>query len=62
MSLIRSLNLIKNGWGGKLIELVTRRCIAIRKLLNFFFSNSEIEVVNKTITKDNINSLVFTNN
>lgn len=57
-----SLNLIKNGWGGKLIELQQDECIAIRKLLNYFFSNSEIEVVNKTITKDNINSLVFTNN
>jgi len=51
-----SLNLIKNGWSGKLIELQQDECIAIKKLLRHFFPSSEVEVINKAINKDNIDN------
>ena len=56
------MNLIKKGWSGKLIEMQEDECISIRKLLNHFFPNSNVEIINKLINKDNINNLVLKNN
>jgi hypothetical protein len=57
-----SLNLINTGWNGKLIEIQSDECIAINGLLKYFFPNSNIEIINKLINRDNINEVVFQNN
>ena len=54
-----SLNLIKNGWNGKLIDIERDECLALKKLVSFFYPKSEIEVINKKILRENINNLVF---
>ena len=56
-----SLNLIKNGWRGKLIDINTEECLSLRRLISFFYPKSNIEVVNEKILKENINDLVFSN-
>ena len=54
-----TLNLIKNGWNGKLFEINLRECLALKKLLKYFFPKSNTQVLNKKIDKENINDLVF---
>ena len=56
-----SLNLIKKGWNGKLIEQNLDECLALDVLLKKFFPLRSIEVVNKSITLENIN-LIFSQN
>ena len=54
-----SLNLIKNGWNGKLIDINKDEIIALKKNLVYFYPNSKINFINKKITKKNINETVF---
>ena len=54
-----SLNLIKNGWSGLIIEQNFEECILLKKLLDFYFSKSTVEIKNKSVNKDNINNLLF---
>ena len=54
-----SLNLIKNGWTGKLIDQSKDDCLALKNLTSFFYPNSKIQILNKKIYKENINDLVF---
>ena len=54
-----SLNLIKNGWNGKLIDINKEECLSIKRLISFFYPKSKIQVINKKILKENINNLVF---
>ena len=54
-----SLNLIKNGWRGRLIDIDRDECLTLKKLVSFFYPKSNIEVINKKILKENINHLVF---
>ena len=49
-----SLNLIKNNWAGTLIEQHTDECLVVKKLLNFFFPKTKVEIINKSINKKNI--------
>ena len=54
-----SLNLIKNGWNGKLIDINKDECLSLKRLTSFFYPKSKIEITNKKILKDNINETVF---
>jgi len=54
-----SLNLIKNRWSGLIIEQNFEECILLKKLLDFYFSKSKVEIKNKSVNKDNINNLLF---
>ena len=54
-----SLNLIKNGWNGKLIDIDKDECLSLKRLSSFYYSKSKIDIINKKILKDNINEIVF---
>ena len=54
-----SLNLIKNGWNGKLIDINKDECLSIKRLISFFYPKSKIQVINKKILRENINNIVF---
>jgi hypothetical protein len=54
-----SLNLIQKGWSGKLVDGSKIECLALESNLSFFFPNAEVEIFNKKVTKENINSLIF---
>lgn len=56
-----TLNLIKNGWNGTLIDLHTKENILYKRFVNFFFPKSAIKVLTERITKDNINSILEKN-
>ena len=56
-----SLNLIKNNWSGLLIEQNFNECLVLRKLLNFYYPESKIKIINKSINKENINRVIFEN-
>ena len=56
-----TLNLIKNGWGGKLIEANRDESLALKKLLRYFFPKSKINVINKKIDRENINDIILSN-
>lgn len=57
-----SLNLIKKGWNGKLIDIDDDEIIALKKNLAYFYPRAKIDFINKKITKKNINEIVFSNN
>ena len=54
-----SLNLIKSGWNGKLIDIDKDECLSLKRLSSFFYPKSKIDIINKKILKDNINEIVF---
>ena len=56
-----SLNLIKNNWSGKLIDIDQDEVIALKKNLDFFFPKNSVEIINAKITKDNITSILSDN-
>tara|TARA_X000001036_G_scaffold436149_1_gene478732 strand:+ start:1521 stop:2402 length:882 start_codon:yes stop_codon:yes gene_type:complete len=56
-----SLNLIKKGWEGKVIDIDIEESIALKVNLNKYFPKSKVEVINKKVTKDNINHLISKN-
>ena len=56
-----TLNLIKNGWSGILIDLHYIENILYKKFLNFFFPKSKFNIITEKITKDNINSILRSN-
>ncbi len=56
-----TLNLIKNGWTGILIDLHNIENILYKKFLNFFFPKSKFKIITEKITKDNINSILRSN-
>ena len=51
-----TLNLIKKGWNGILIEADEEKCLRIEKCINHFFPNNKIEIINSKIDIDNINN------
>jgi hypothetical protein len=53
-----SLNLIKNGWNGVLIEADEEKCIKAEKCIRHFYPKSKVKVINTKIDKDNINDFV----
>jgi len=56
-----SLNLIKNGWKGKLVDIDKDECLVLKQLLNFFFPKSIIKILNQKVLKENINEIVHSN-
>ena len=54
-----TLNLIKKGWQGKLIDIDLEESIALKSNLNKYYPKSKVEVVNTKVTKDNINKLIY---
>ena len=54
-----SLNLIKKGWEGKLIDIDEDECLTLNRLLSFFYPKSKTKIINKKVLKDNINDLVY---
>ena len=54
-----SLNLIKKGWTGKLIDIDRDEVIALKKNLNHYYQDSRVEVVNAKILKKNVNELTI---
>ena len=56
-----SLNLIKNGWNGKLIDQNTEECLSLKALLKYFYSKSKTIILNEEINKENVNEIVFSN-
>jgi len=54
-----SLNLIRKGWQGKLIDIDIEESIALRSNLNKYYPKSKVEVINTKVTKDNINKIIL---
>ncbi len=54
-----SLNLIKKGWEGKLIDIDVEEAIALRSNLDKYYPKSNVKVINAKVTKNNINKLTF---
>ncbi len=53
-----SLNLIKKGWNGKLIEYNKIECLVLSQLIKHYFTNSKVIIQNCKVTKDNINKII----
>ena len=56
-----TLNLIKKGWTGTLIDIHIKENILFKKYVKFFFPKSKINILTKKITKDNINLILEKN-
>ena len=56
-----SLNLVKKNWNGKLIDQNLDECLALQSLLRHFFPKSKTEVLAKSVNRDNVNEIVFSN-
>jgi len=54
-----SLDLIKKGWSGKLIDANTLEVLALKANLAFFYPRTNIKILNNTVNKKNINDLLF---
>ena len=54
-----SLNLIKKGWRGKLIDIDIEESTALRCLLEKYYPKSQVKVINTKVTKENINKLIL---
>ena len=46
-----TLNLIKDKWDGKLIDVDYDEAIALKKNLDYFFPSNKVEVINNKVTK-----------
>ena len=56
-----SLNLIKNGWHGTLIDFNEDKCLKMEKCLKFFYRKNNVNILNIKVDKDNINEIIFSN-
>jgi len=56
-----SLNLIKNGWDGILIDADEDKCIKIERCLKFFYPKSNVKILNEKINRENINKHISSN-
>lgn len=56
-----TLNLVKNGWSGTLVDLHYEENLLYKRFLKFFFPKSKINILNHKIDKDNINSIIKLN-
>jgi hypothetical protein len=54
-----SLNLIRNGWSGRLIDIDLLEALALKANLAFFYHNSHVRILNNSVNKENINKLIF---
>ncbi len=55
-----TLNLIKKGWEGKLIDIDLEESTALRSNLKKYYPKSKVQVINSKVTKKNINNLILT--
>lgn len=53
-----TLNLIRKGWSGKLIDYNQDESIALNNNLKYFYPKSKVKIINSKVTKDNINELL----
>ncbi len=53
-----SLNLLKKGWQGKLIDIDIEESIALKSNLRKYYPESKVEIINTKVTKENINKLI----
>ena len=56
-----SLNLIKNGWNGLLIEGNDDECLIMDSCIKHYFPKSNVKVLNERIYKDNLNKIILEN-
>ena len=54
-----TLNLIKKGWEGKLIDIDLEETIALRSNLKKYYPKSKVQVINSKVTKKNINNFIL---
>ena len=54
-----SLNLIKNGWSGRMIDINKNESSALKKILMYYYPSSNVDVVNAKVKKSNINQLIL---
>ena len=53
-----SLNLIRHGWNGTLIDFDSEEAISLKMNLLFYFPKLDIKIINTKILKENINLLI----
>ena len=53
-----TLNLIRKGWNGVLIDQNKLENLLTKRLINFYFPNSKINIITSNINRDNINKIV----
>ena len=56
-----SMQLIKNGWSGIIIEARSEECKNLRTCIDYFFPDNEIIILNNFVTKDNLNQILTLN-
>jgi len=56
-----SLNLIKNGWNGLLMEGDFDECLILDSCIKKYFPKADVRVLNKRIYKDNLNNIILEN-
>jgi len=56
-----SMQLIKNGWSGIIIEARSEECKNLRMCIDYFFPNNEVNILNSFVTKDNLNQILSLN-
>jgi len=57
-----SMQLIKNGWSGVIIEAKSEECKNLKMCVDYFFPNNEVNILNSFVTKDNLNQILSLNN
>ena len=53
-----TLNLIRKGWNGVLIDQNKLENLLTNRLINFYFPNSKINIITSNINRDNINKII----
>lgn len=56
-----SMQLIKNGWSGIIIEARSEECMNLSACINYFFPNNDVNILNSFVTKDNLNQILTLN-
>lgn len=54
-----SLNLIKSGWSGRLVDADPLEALALKANLSAFYPDAKVKILNEFVNKDNINNLVY---
>ena len=56
-----SMQLIKNGWSGVIIEAKFEECKNLRMCIDYFFPNNKVNILNSLVTKYNLNQILSLN-
>lgn len=57
-----SINLIKKGWKGTLVDSDLKKCTDMKNFLKKYFTSNKIKVLNRFIDKKNLNLIIKDNN